>query len=178
MWSPGPSRPRRICCAGTWRSGGTGRGGGCRPNEAGISTTNPIGRTKPGSIGVPLPQNEVKLSRSELWWRSRGILGNATSPEKKKTAETLRDGGLHTGDVGPASTMRAIYTSPDRMKDIIITAGGKNITQSEMREPAEVSPYSTDAVRDRRPAHLTALVMSTTRTWEIRQDQSFRSPTT
>ena len=125
----------------------------------GISTTNPIGRTKPGSIGKPLPQTEVKVSpEGELLVRSPSVfMGYLNQPEK--TAETLRDGWLHTGDVGRMDNEGYFYIT-DRMKDIIITAGGKNITPSEIENQLKFSPYITDAVviGDRR-AYLTALIM-------------------
>ena len=56
--------------------------------------------------------------------------------------------------------MKAIFYITDRMKDIIITAGGKNITPSEIENQLKFSPYITDAVviGDRR-AYLTALIM-------------------
>jgi long-chain acyl-CoA synthetase len=127
--------------------------------SGGISTANPIGRTKPGSIGKALPQNEVKVSpEGELLVRSPSVfMGYLNQPEK--TAETLRDGWLHTGDVGRVDNEGYFYIT-DRMKDIIITAGGKNITPSEIENQLKFSPYITDAVviGDRR-AYLTALIM-------------------
>ena len=127
--------------------------------SGGISTANPIGRAKPGSIGKPLPQTEVKVSpEGELLVRSPSVfMGYLNQPEK--TAETLRDGWLHTGDVGRMDNEGYFYIT-DRMKDIIITAGGKNITPSEIENQLKFSPYITDAVviGDRR-AYLTALVM-------------------
>jgi long-chain acyl-CoA synthetase len=125
----------------------------------GIATSNPIGGVKPGSIGKPLPETEVKVSpEGELLVRSPSVfMGYLNQPEK--TAETLRDGWLHTGDVGRIDNEGYFYIT-DRMKDIIITAGGKNITPSEIENQLKFSPYITDAVviGDRR-AYLTALVM-------------------
>jgi len=125
----------------------------------GIATSNPIGAVKPGSIGTPLPQTEVKVSpEGELLVRSPSVfMGYLNQPEK--TAETLRDGWLHTGDVGRMDNEGFFYIT-DRMKDIIITAGGKNITPSEIENQLKFSPYITDAVviGDRR-AFLTALIM-------------------
>jgi long-chain acyl-CoA synthetase len=125
----------------------------------GIATSNPIGAVKPGSIGTPLPQTEVKVSpEGELLIRSPSVfMGYLNQPEK--TAETLRDGWLHTGDVGRMDNEGFFYIT-DRMKDIIITAGGKNITPSEIENQLKFSPYITDAVviGDRR-AFLTALIM-------------------
>src|SRR5215213_5319716 len=127
--------------------------------SGGISTSNPIGASKPGSIGKPLPQTEVKVSpEGELLVRSPAVfMGYLNQPEK--TAEALRDGWLHTGDVGRMDNEGFFYIS-DRMKDIIITAGGKNITPSEIENQLKFSPYITDAVviGDRR-AFLTALIL-------------------
>ncbi|HMK78064.1 MAG TPA: long-chain fatty acid--CoA ligase [Xanthobacteraceae bacterium] len=127
--------------------------------SGGISTANPVGRVKPGSIGMPLRRTEVKVSpEGELLVRGPSVfMGYLNQPEK--TAEALRDGWLHTGDVGRMDDEGYLYLT-DRMKDIIITAGGKNITPSEIENQLKFSPYITDAVviGDRR-AYLTALVM-------------------
>lgn len=79
--------------------------------------------------------------------------------EPEKTAETIRDGWLHTGDVGRIDS-EGYVTISDRMKDIIITAGGKNITPSEIENQLKFSPYISDAVvvGDGRK-YLTCLVM-------------------
>jgi long-chain acyl-CoA synthetase len=127
--------------------------------SGGITTSNPIGAVKPGSIGKPLPETEVRIAPDgELLVRSPSVfMGYLNQPEK--TAETLRDGWLHTGDVGRMDNEGYFYIT-DRMKDIIITAGGKNITPSEIENQLKFSPYITDAVviGDRR-AYLTALIM-------------------
>ena len=86
------------------------------------------------------------------------FMGYLNQPEK--TAETIdADGWLHTGDVGTQDG-DGYFRITDRMKDIIITAGGKNITPSELENELKFSPYITDAVvvGDRR-AYLTAIVM-------------------
>lgn len=76
-----------------------------------------------------------------------------------KTAETMADGWLRTGDVGRVDEQGYFYIT-DRMKDLIITAGGKNVTPSEWENQLKFSPYVTDAVviGDRRP-YLSCLVM-------------------
>jgi long-chain acyl-CoA synthetase len=78
----------------------------------------------------------------------------------EKTAETITpDGWLHTGDVGVVDS-DGYFKITDRMKDIIITAGGKNVTPSELENDLKFSPYITDAVviGDKRP-YLTVIVM-------------------
>jgi long-chain acyl-CoA synthetase len=85
-------------------------------------------------------------------------MGYLNLPEK--TAETFTpDGWLRTGDVGSVDA-DGYYRITDRMKDIIITAGGKNVTPSEIENELKFSPYITDAVviGDRR-AYLTVIVM-------------------
>ena len=71
-------------------------------------------------------------------------MGYLNQPEK--TAETIdADGWLHTGDVGTVDD-EGFFRITDRMKDIIITAGGKNVTPSEIENELKFSPYVTDAV--------------------------------
>jgi long-chain acyl-CoA synthetase len=76
-----------------------------------------------------------------------------------KTAETVVDGWLYTGDVGKKDD-EGFVTITDRLKDIIITAGGKNISPSEIENQLKFSPYITDAVviGDRRK-YLTCLIL-------------------
>jgi long-chain acyl-CoA synthetase len=127
----------------------------------GAATYTPPGRIKPGMIGLACPYNEVRLdpATGELLVRGTNVfMGYLNLPEK--TAETIdADGWLHTGDVG-AVDADGCFKITDRMKDIIITAGGKNITPSELENDLKFSPYITDAVviGDRR-AYLTVIVM-------------------
>ena len=129
--------------------------------SCGAATYTPAARMKPGSIGPACPYNEVRLDAAtgELLIRGDNVfMGYLNQPEK--TAETIdADGWLHTGDVGKQDS-DGYFRITDRMKDIIITAGGKNITPSELENELKFSPYITDAVvvGDKR-AYLTAIVM-------------------
>lgn len=127
--------------------------------NTGLATTNLPGDIKLGSVGRTAPYGECKLSpEGEIMLRGRHIfMGYLNQPEK--TAETIVDGWLHTGDVGAIDNQGYVKIT-DRMKDIIITAGGKNITPSEIENELKFSPYVSDAVviGDRRK-FLTALVM-------------------
>ncbi len=127
----------------------------------GASTGVPVDRMKPGSIGPAAQYNEVRLDpqTSEILVRGKNVfMGYLNLPEK--TAETIdADGWLHTGDVGVVDE-EGFFRITDRMKDIIITAGGKNITPSELENELKFSPYVTDAVviGDKRP-YLTVILM-------------------
>jgi long-chain acyl-CoA synthetase len=126
---------------------------------SGAITVNPIGRNKPATVGLAGPYGEVAIStQGEVLVRGEHVfMGYLNLPEK--TAETVVDGWLHTGDVGSFDEDGYLRIT-DRLKDIIITAGGKNITPSEFENQLKFSPYITDAVviGDRRP-YLTCLVM-------------------
>lgn len=118
-------------------------------------------RLRPGSIGPALDGVEVRIdgATGELLLRGPSVfMGYLNQPER--TAETIdADGWLHTGDVGTVDE-HGHYRITDRMKDIIITAGGKNVTPSEIENELKFSPYVTDAVviGDRRP-YLIAIIM-------------------
>ena len=129
--------------------------------SGGASTFMPFDQIVPGSIGKACVYNEVKVDplTQELLIRGPNVfMGYLNQPDK--TAETIdADGWLHTGDVGSVDA-QGFFKITDRMKDIIITAGGKNITPSEWENELKFSPYVTDAVviGDKR-AYLTVIIM-------------------
>jgi long-chain acyl-CoA synthetase len=125
----------------------------------GLATVMPA-RKKLGSVGIALPGTEIRISeQGEILVRGPHVFkGYLNNPEK--TAETVdRDGWLHTGDVGSIDADGYVRIT-DRLKDIIITAGGKNITPSEIENQLKFSPYISDAViiGDKRK-YLSCLVM-------------------
>jgi long-chain acyl-CoA synthetase len=127
--------------------------------NAGLATSNHPGHTKIGTIGQMAPGTELKLSpQGEILLRGPHVFsGYLNKPDK--TAAALRDGWLHTGDVGIIDNQGFVRIT-DRMNDIIITAGGKNITPSEIENQLKFSPYISDAIviGDKR-SYLTCLVM-------------------
>ena len=112
--------------------------------NCGVATGMP-NRIKLGTVGITAPNTESAISPDgEILLRGPHVfMGYLNQPEK--TAETLRDGWLHTGDVGIKDNEGYVRIT-DRMKDIIITAGGKNITPSEIENQLKFSPYISDAV--------------------------------
>ncbi|GAA3159439.1 AMP-dependent synthetase/ligase [Blastococcus jejuensis] len=124
------------------------------------ATANKPGRWKLGTVGVAHPTVELRIDEAtgEVLTRGRAtFLGYWNRPDA--TAETIdSDGWLHTGDVGVIDDDGFLRIT-DRMKDIMITAGGKNIAPSEIENALKVSPYIKEAVLigDRRP-YPTALI--------------------
>lgn len=128
--------------------------------NCGVATMMPADRIKLGSVGKAVPWGEVALSpEGEILIKGDFLfMGYLNQPEK--TAETIdARGWLRTGDVGTIDNEGFVKIT-DRMKDIIITSGGKNITPSEIENQLKFSPYISDAVviGDKRP-YLTCLVM-------------------
>lgn len=128
--------------------------------SVGLVTMIPPGKTAPGSCGTAPDGIEVRLSgRGEVLVRGRNVFqGYLNKPEQ--TAEALdAEGWLHTGDVGELDPDGHLRIT-DRLKDVIITEGGKNVTPSEIENQLKFSPFIADAVviGDRRK-YLTCLVM-------------------
>jgi len=101
---------------------------------------------------------EVKIAPDgEILVKGPGIFkGYFKNPEA--TVETLKDGWLHSGDVGELDEDGFLKIT-DRKKDLIITAGGKNIAPQNIENQLKFSPYVNDAVviGDRRK-YLVALI--------------------
>jgi long-chain acyl-CoA synthetase len=127
--------------------------------NCGLATIVPRDRIRLGTVGLARPDTEVRISRDgEILLKGPHVfMGYYKNPQK--TADTIVDGWLHTGDIGEFDD-EGFLKITDRMKDIIITAGGKNITPSEIENQLKFSPYIADAVviGDRRK-YLTCLVM-------------------
>ncbi len=112
---------------------------------SGLTTFNMRDENAIGTVGRPVPHTEVRISdEGEILVRGGHVFqGYWNKPDK--TADTLRDGWLHTGDVGRIGNDGNL-TITGRIKDIIITAGGKNITPAEIESRLKFSPYIADAV--------------------------------
>ncbi|MCB1405223.1 MAG: long-chain fatty acid--CoA ligase [Rhodobacteraceae bacterium] len=113
---------------------------------SGFGTATPRGAIRLGWAGLPARGTELRIGAdNEIQIRGPNVFaGYWNNPEK--TAETVTpDGWLHTGDCGEISP-EGYLAIRDRIKDIIITAGGKNITPTQIESQLKFSPYVTDAV--------------------------------
>ena len=125
----------------------------------GATTVSRPERVKFGAVGQPLTGIEVKIADDgEILVKSPGVFrGYFKNPQA--TAETIVNGWLHSGDVGELDEDGFLKIT-DRKKDIIVTAGGKNITPQYIENKLKASVYINDAVviGDRRK-YLTCLIM-------------------
>ena len=112
---------------------------------AGVGTAFYSREIKLGHVGRAVNDSEVRIAQDgEILFRGPGVFcGYLNKPEQTK--ETLIDGWLHTGDVGEIDNYGNLKIT-DRKKDIIITAGGKNISPSDIENDLKFSPFISDAV--------------------------------
>jgi long-chain acyl-CoA synthetase len=111
-----------------------------------IIALEPPGFGKPGAVGQPVPGLELRIADDgEILAKSPGVmLGYYRDPDA--TSATIdEDGWLHTGDVGVVDASGRLMIT-DRKKDLIITAGGKNIAPQYIESKLRLSAYVHDAV--------------------------------
>jgi long-chain acyl-CoA synthetase len=96
-------------------------------------------RNKPGAVGQPIPGCEVVIAEDgEVICRGGNVfVGYLNQPEK--TAETLIDGWLHSGDIGQFDE-EGYLKIIDRKKELIITSGGKNISPANLEAALKMIP--------------------------------------
>lgn len=129
-----------------WAIGVQVREGYGQTENTAVATYTPANDVRLGKVGKALPGVEIRIDETgEILTRSAcNFAGYLKNPDA--TAETLDpDGWLRTGDVGELDAA-GFLTITDRVKDLIITAGGKNISPSEIENQLKVSPYVREAI--------------------------------
>ena len=106
---------------------------------------NPLDHMRPGSVGIPLPDVEVRIEKpdasgvGEIAIRGPNVmLGYYENPQA--TAEVLRDGWFFSGDLGCLDA-DGYLTITGRVKEVIVLSSGKNIYPEEVEEAYLKSPY-------------------------------------
>ena len=127
--------------------------------STGVLSVNRRKRNRTGSIGVPAPGVEMRIAADGELLAKGPVVFKGYWNDPERTAETIRDGWLRTGDVGRVDDDGYFWIT-GRTRDIIVTAGGKNIAPAAIENLMKCSPYISDAIviGDRR-RYLTALVM-------------------
>lgn len=127
---------------------------------SGVASVNTLGHNRIGTVGQATPGTQLRIAPDgEIQVGGPAVFGGYWN-KPEKTAETMtEDGWLRTGDIGRLDN-EGNLTITGRLKDIIITAGGKNITPAEIESKLKFSPYISDAVviGDKRK-YLTCLIM-------------------
>jgi long-chain acyl-CoA synthetase len=144
----------------------------------GGATVNPPGRARIGTVGPPMPGCEVKIaSDGEILIRGPNIMkGYYNQPEA--TREMIEpDGWLHSGDIGeidPAGFVRIT----DRKKDIIVTAGGKNVAPQNLENTLKTFPLISQAMvyGDKRKYLSVLITVSEEAARKLLQDQGITPP--
>jgi long-chain acyl-CoA synthetase len=126
------------------------------------ATVNRPKRFRFGTVGPPMPGFEVKAdAEGELLIRSETIFAGYLKDEQATREVMTADGWLRSGDVGTIDD-DGFVTITDRKKDIIVTAGGKNVAPQNIENALKTSRYVSQAlvIGDRRP-YVAALVART-----------------
>ncbi|GAC1570514.1 MAG: AMP-dependent synthetase/ligase [Candidatus Dormibacteria bacterium] len=126
--------------------------------NTGSTTLNRPGRTRIGTVGEVFPGNEVRIADDGEILVRGGVVFPGYLHNREATEEALIDGWLHSGDVGEFDADGYLRIT-DRKKDLIITAGGKNISPGNIESALGTHPLIGHAVAigDRRP-YMTALL--------------------
>lgn len=111
-----------------------------------VLTANRPGRTRLGTVGVPYPGVEIRIDgQGEILARGPGIMPGYWKRPDASAAVMEQGGWFHTGDVG-AIDDDGFLRITDRLKDLIVTAGGKNIAPQPVESEVMRSPYIAQAV--------------------------------
>ena len=110
-----------------------------------VLTCNTFDKMKFGTVGPPVPGVEIKIAPDgEILAKGPNIMKGYYKKEQE-TREAFEDGWLHTGDIGHFDE-EGFLVITDRKKDILITAGGKNVAPQPIENQLKANPYIQSAV--------------------------------
>ena len=125
--------------------------------EGGVATLNPLDVPQPGSIGKPLPGVEMRLAEDGELLLQSPCLFSGYLHDSETTAEVLRDGWLHTGDLAHIDEQGYVFIT-GRKKELIVSSTGKKVFPSRVENLFKMEPLISQVllIGDRLP-YLTAL---------------------
>jgi long-chain acyl-CoA synthetase len=154
-------------------------GYGLTESAAGTFVNRP-GKAKIGTVGPPVPGTEVRIAEDgEILIRGPGIMKEYYQ-NPAATAEVLKDGWLYTGDIGQVDADGYLKIT-DRKKDIIVTAGGKNVAPQNLENELKASePFISQVmVHGDKRKFLSALITvneENARKWAADHGTTFAGP--
>jgi len=106
---------------------------------------NPPGREKPGAVGPPMPGIELRIGdQGEIQTRGPHVMKGYFRNEAA-TCAAIQDGWFHTGDIGHIDDEGYLHIT-DRLKDLLVTAGGKKVAPQPIEARLKTVPWIGEAV--------------------------------
>ncbi|MFD4267673.1 AMP-dependent synthetase/ligase [Rhodococcus sp. NPDC058481] len=126
-------------------------GYGLTETSAAVAVNTP-GNQKVGSVGKPLAGNAVRIAEDGEIMLSGPVVFSGYWRNEAASAEAIEDGWFHTGDLGSVDT-EGYITITGRKKEIIVTAGGKNVAPAQLEDQLRAHPLISQAlvVGDQKP---------------------------
>ena len=112
--------------------------------SSGMVTGHPRDQVVVGTVGTPTQGVQWRIGEAGEFQIKGGMVFAGYYKNPEATAQSIQDGWLHTGDV--IREERGQLKIVDRLKDIMITAGGKNLTPSEIENTMKGSPYIKECI--------------------------------
>ena len=105
-----------------------------------VVSCNPIHKIRVETVGPPFKGNQVKIAKDgEILVKGENVMLGYWN-KKEDTAKVLKDGWLYTGDIGEIDSQDGYLKITDRKKDIIVSAGGDNISPAKIENQLSNSP--------------------------------------